>query len=183
MKALPTRPDPPRRAIPFAAVRQDRRLASASRTSAYSARRRHGGRLRRAGGHVHRSARRSTRSTRGAATSFSGFYDYNRRTTWEPWGNLAEFDPDQKSFTRFGASLGKSFFLPKFQRIGIDINYLDGKRLDRFSKYELGFFGSQRVHGVQSGSVRAERAILGHLSYGFVFSAAVPASRRSTITR
>ena len=102
--------------------------------------------------------------------SFSAYYDYNRRTKWEPWGNLAEYDPAQKSFANFGASLGKSFYLPKFQRIGVDVNYLDGTRLDRFSKYELGFFGAQRVHGVESGSVRAERAILGHLSYGFVFS-------------
>ncbi|HEX8169387.1 MAG TPA: hypothetical protein VF824_02470 [Thermoanaerobaculia bacterium] len=102
--------------------------------------------------------------------SFGASYDYSRRTEWEPWGNLAEYDPAQKSFARFGASLGKSFYLPKFQRIGVDVNYLDGTRLDRFSKYELGFFGSQRVHGVQSGSVRAERAFLGHLSYGFVFS-------------
>lgn len=97
-------------------------------------------------------------------------YDYNMRSTWEPWGNPAEFDEDQKTFTRFGASLGKSFFLPKFQRIGIDLNYIDGQRLDRFSKYELGFFGAQRVHGIQSGSVRAEKAFIGHLSYGFVLS-------------
>ena len=102
--------------------------------------------------------------------TLSSFYDYNRRTEWEPWGNLAEYDPDQKSYVRYGGSLGKSFFLPKFQRIGIDVNYLAGQRLDRFSKYELGFFGSQRVHGIKSGSVRAEKAILGHLSYGFVFS-------------
>lgn len=105
--------------------------------------------------------------------SFSGSYDYNQRTQWEPWGNLAEFDPAQKTYAHFGASLGKSFYLPKFQRVGVDISYLDGQRLDRFSKYELGFFGAQRVHGVQSGSVRAERAILGHLSYGFVFSEAI----------
>jgi hypothetical protein len=107
--------------------------------------------------------------------SFSAYYDYNRRTTWEAWGDPTasapvEYDPSQKSFAHFGASFGKSFYLPKFQRIGVDVNYLDGSRLDRFSKYELGFFGAQRVHGVESGSVRAERAILGHLSYGFVFS-------------
>jgi hypothetical protein len=102
--------------------------------------------------------------------TFSASYDYNRRSEWEPWGNLAEFDPEQKSFARFGGSIGKNFYLPRFQRIGVDLNYLDGTRLDRFSKYELGFFGSQRVHGVQSGSVRAEKAIIGHLSYGFVFS-------------
>jgi hypothetical protein len=101
--------------------------------------------------------------------SLAASYDYNRRSEWEPWGNLAS-SPEQKTFARFGASLGKSFYLPKFQRIGLDFNYIDGQRLDRFSKYELGFFGSQRVHGVQSGSVRAEKAIIGHLSYGFVFS-------------
>jgi hypothetical protein len=100
----------------------------------------------------------------------TGFYDYAKRTSWKPWGNLAEYDPEQKTYTRFGGSFGKSFYLPKFQRLGIDVNYLDGQRLDRFSKYELGFFGSQRIHGVQSGSVRAERAILAHLSYGFVVS-------------
>jgi hypothetical protein len=102
--------------------------------------------------------------------SLSASYDYNRRSDWQPWGNLAEYDPEQQTFTRFGASIGKSFYLPKFQRIGVDLNYIDGQRLDRFSKYELGFFGSQRVHGVQSGSVHAERAIIGHLSYGFVLS-------------
>jgi hypothetical protein len=100
----------------------------------------------------------------------AAWYDYNRRTTWKPWGNLSEYDPNQKSFADFGASLAKSFYLPKFQRLGFEVDYLDGQRLDRFSKYELGFFGTQRIHGIRSGSVRAEKAILGHMSYGFVFS-------------
>jgi len=102
--------------------------------------------------------------------SLTGFYDYRTRTSWEPWGNLVEYNENQKTYARFGATIGKSFYLPKFQRLGIDFNFLDGNRLDRFSKYELGFFGAQRIHGIQSGSVRAERAVLGHLSYGFVFS-------------
>lgn len=102
--------------------------------------------------------------------NLGGYYDWSRRTSWEPWGNLAEYDEDQKSYTRYGVSFGKSFYLPKFQRISVDVNYLGGKRLDRFSKYELGFFGAQRVHGIKSGSVRAEKAVLGHVSYGFVFS-------------
>ncbi|HYM60046.1 MAG TPA: hypothetical protein VEZ11_04050 [Thermoanaerobaculia bacterium] len=100
----------------------------------------------------------------------SGYYDYLRRTTWRQWGDPAEYNPNQKSFTNFGASIGKSFYLPKFQRIGLELDYLDGQRLDRFSKYEFGFFGSQRIRGVESGSVRAEKATLGHLSYGLVFS-------------
>jgi hypothetical protein len=103
-------------------------------------------------------------------TSVSGYFDYVHRTNWKPWGNLAEYDPKQQNFAQFGAALGKSFYLPKFQRIGVELDYVDGKNLDRFSKYELGFFGSQRVRGVRSGSVRAEKAALAHLSYGFVFS-------------
>ena len=103
-------------------------------------------------------------------TTITGYYEYNKRTSWKPWGILSEYDPKQKTFTDFGASLAKSFYLPKFQRIGAELDYADGQRLDRFSKYELGFFGSQRIHGIRSGSVRAEKAIIGHLSYGFVFS-------------
>src|SRR5262245_11189761 len=58
----------------------------------------------------------------------SAWYDYNRRTTWKPWGVLSEYDPNQKSFTTFGASLAKSFYLPKLQRIGIEVDYLDRQR-------------------------------------------------------
>jgi hypothetical protein len=100
----------------------------------------------------------------------SGFYEYNQRTQWKPWGLLSEYNDNQKSFADFGATVGKSFYLPKFQRIGLEVNYLDGTHLDRFSKYELGFFGTQRVHGIKSGSVRAEKMTLTHLTYGFVFS-------------
>jgi len=102
--------------------------------------------------------------------TIDGFFDYTHRTTWKPWGNLAEYNQNQQNFTNFGGSIGKSFYLPKFQRLGININYLDGSHLDRFSDYELGFFGTQRVHGVRSGSVHAEKMILGHLTYGFVVS-------------
>jgi hypothetical protein len=105
-----------------------------------------------------------------AGYTLSGYYDFNQRTKWRPWGNLAEYDPNQKSFVDYGASLGKSFYLPKFQRLGLEVDYIGGQRLDRFSKYELGYFGQQRIHGIRSGSVRAEEAMMGHVSYGFVFS-------------
>ncbi|HEX9458363.1 MAG TPA: hypothetical protein VGA84_04415, partial [Thermoanaerobaculia bacterium] len=100
----------------------------------------------------------------------TGWYSYEMRTKWEPWGHLAEFDPKDKNYADFGGSLAKSFYLPKFQRIGAEIDYMDGTRLDRFSEYGFGFFGAQRIHGIKSGSVLADRAILAHLSYGFVFS-------------
>jgi hypothetical protein len=100
--------------------------------------------------------------------SFSTSADYSRRTNWKPWGLASEYDPKQQSYSQWDASIGKSFYLPKFQRLGFEVNYLGGQNLDRFSKYELGFFGARRIHGIRSGSVRAEKAVLGHLSYGFV---------------
>lgn len=103
--------------------------------------------------------------------SFGAAYEQGLRTEWEPWGfDGSEYNGDDDHYSRWNASLGKSFYLPKFQRIGIEVNYFDGSQLDRFSKYELGFFGSQRVRGFQSGSVQAESMALGHLSYGFVIS-------------
>jgi hypothetical protein len=104
-------------------------------------------------------------------TTVTGWYSYEMRTNWKPWGiNLAEFDPKTKNYTDFGGSLAKSFYLPKFQRIGAEVDYMDGSNLDRFSQYGFGFFGAQRIHGIKSGSLLADRAILAHLSYGFVFS-------------
>jgi hypothetical protein len=98
------------------------------------------------------------------------FYDYTHRTSWKPWGVLSEYNQDQQNYSQWGASFAKSIYLPKFQRLTLDVNWLDGQHLDRFSKYELGFFGTRRIHGIRSGSVRAEKAVIGHLSYGLVFS-------------
>ena len=92
------------------------------------------------------------------------------RSTWEPWGYLDEYSDEHEEYTRYSATLGKSIHLPNFQRVGLELNYLDGNDLDRFSKYELGPFGAMRVRGISSGSVRAEKAVLGHISYGLVFS-------------
>jgi len=102
--------------------------------------------------------------------SLSGFYEYGTRTSWEPWGIASEYSDDQKDFEKWGVTLAKGFFLPKFQRLGLEVGWYDGNDLDRFSKYELGSFGGERLRGVRSDSVRAETMITGHLSYGFVVS-------------
>jgi hypothetical protein len=100
---------------------------------------------------------------------------YNRRSKWDFWGlpGNTEFDPRDKSFERWQASLAKSWYLPAFQRIGVELDYDTGSHLDRFSKYQFGFFGDTRVHGFQSNRVRAETAVLGHLTYGFEINQAL----------
>jgi hypothetical protein len=93
----------------------------------------------------------------------------SRRAEWEPWGlpGSDDFDPEHREYAQWRASLGKTWPLRGFQRLGAEVDYLGGRDLDRFSKYQFGFFGAGRVHGYQSGRVRASEAWASHLSYGF----------------
>ncbi len=96
---------------------------------------------------------------------------YHRRSKWEAWGlpGNPDFDPDKKDYLRWEASLAKTWNLPKFTRLSAQLNYLSGSDLDRFSKYEFGFFGATRVHGYQSNRVRATEVSAAHVTYGFAF--------------
>jgi hypothetical protein len=91
------------------------------------------------------------------------------RDDWEPWGLPGNpgYDPEHKEFSRWGVALGKTWHFPKFLKFGAELEYLDGSDLDRFSKYDFGFFSDVTVHGYRSGKVRAEEALAAHLTYGF----------------
>ena len=94
---------------------------------------------------------------------------YNLRSTWDFWGfpGNTEFSKANKDFLRWDARASKNWYLPHFQKIGAEVDYVGGSDLDRFNKYQFGFFGDTRVHGYQTDRVRAEKAIASHLSYGF----------------
>jgi hypothetical protein len=104
-----------------------------------------------------------------AGYGFSIHGGVSRRSEWDPWGfpGSPDFADPKEEFARWGARASKNWYLPRFQKIGAEIDYVSGSDLDRFSKYQFGFFGSTRVHGYQSNRVRAEEAIATHLSYGF----------------
>ena len=92
----------------------------------------------------------------------------NQRSTWDFWGlpGNTEFDPDSERYYTWEASASKNWYFPGFKKLGVELNYLGGENLDRFSKYQFGFFGGNRVHGYQIGKVRAEEAFALHLSSG-----------------
>ena len=100
------------------------------------------------------------------AVQLSG--SYSARSDWEFWGlpDNDEFDPNQEKYFLWEVSVGKTWWLPKFMKFGIELDHLDGADLDRFSKYDFGFFGDSRISGYQSDQVRAESAWATHLSYG-----------------
>lgn len=93
---------------------------------------------------------------------------YNRRSDWQPWGlpELGDYDPEHEDFWRWQAFFAKTFYFEKFRTAGIELLYVDGRDLDRFSKYQLGFFSDVRVRGYESNRIRAERAFAGTVSYG-----------------
>ncbi|MEE8523615.1 MAG: hypothetical protein V3T72_06755, partial [Thermoanaerobaculia bacterium] len=92
----------------------------------------------------------------------------NRRDDWQPWGlpGNPEFAPDQEEYVRWQATLAKTWWMPKFRNFGLQLQYLDGSDLDRFSRYDFGIFGDASVAGYQSGLVRADQATGLHLDYG-----------------
>ncbi len=91
------------------------------------------------------------------------------RDDWEPWGLPGNpgYDPEHKEYSQWAAALGKTWHFPKFLKFGTELEYLDGNALDRFSKYDFGFFSDVSVRGYRSGKVRAEQALAAHLTYGF----------------
>jgi hypothetical protein len=95
--------------------------------------------------------------------------DRSRRSKWEAWGlpGNDEFDPDARTYTTWELAAAKNWYLPGFRKVGLELNWSDGENLDRFSKYQFGFFGGNRVRGYQIGKVRAERALAAHATYGF----------------
>jgi hypothetical protein len=103
--------------------------------------------------------------------SLAGHYSYNMRSSWHAWGlpGNPDYDPANRDFTRYDFRGSKNWYLPGFQKLGAEVDYVAGDHLDRFSKYEFGFFGGTRIHGYRSNAVRASEAYVGHLSYGFDF--------------
>jgi len=99
---------------------------------------------------------------------FAAQGSWNQRDDWQPWGlpGNPDFDSEKEDYTRWEVSLAKTFWLPKFTTFGIEIEHLDGSDLDRFSKYDFGFFSDSSVNGYQSGLVRASEADGLHLTYG-----------------
>jgi len=94
---------------------------------------------------------------------------WSQRSEWQPWGlpGSADYDPAHEDYQTWQLSLSKNWYLKKFRKIGLELDWSGGEDLDRFSKYQFGFFGGTRVHGYQIGKVRAEEALSAHATYGF----------------
>jgi hypothetical protein len=100
----------------------------------------------------------------------------SRRSQWDRWGlydNATQsfvdptFDPKQKSFSTWKLTAFKEWYLPKFQKLKAEIDYLDGKNLDRFSQYAVGRFGDESLEGFAGTGVRFDTGYIARTGWAF----------------
>src|SRR6185436_16518864 len=95
------------------------------------------------------------------------------RSDWAPWGlpggegQPPAFDPARKSFDTWGATAFKEWYLPKFQKLRGEIDYLAGADLDRFSQYRFSSFGDARLNGFSGTGVRFDEGTIARAGYSF----------------
>jgi hypothetical protein len=114
---------------------------------------------------------------------------WSARSHWDAWGDetppgsatlaavpnavcdtpgscLAEFDAGQAHFSTFQGTIAKQVFLPAFQKLNFEVDWLDGSNLDRFSKPSLQYFGT-RVRGFSGAGVRFDHGGIARAEYAF----------------
>lgn len=102
----------------------------------------------------------------------------SHRSDWAPWGPegslTSEKEADRtKTFSTWQASVQRSFFLPYFQKIEVSAEWYEGKDLDRFSEFQFGLFGTNRLPGFGGSGIRFESGGVLELRYGFNFAEVV----------
>lgn len=111
---------------------------------------------------------------RGYTATASG--TWSRRSDWAPWGLYdaaageflgGSYDAGQKSYAKWGVAAFKEFYLPKFQKLRFEADYMDGARLDRFSQYQFSLFGQDRLSGFAGTGVRFDRGMMARAGYSF----------------
>jgi len=101
--------------------------------------------------------------------SLSASYDGHRRSSWKRWGLPGTHkDYDRyKDYSEWDLSMGKTFYLPYFQKIGTSVNWMDGRDLDRFSKYQFTYMGTKSLAGYSGSGVRFDRGAIASVLYQF----------------
>jgi len=93
-------------------------------------------------------------------------YETATRSEWEAHGLESSPEPLFDSYSRLSFDAGVSKRLGTFEQIEAELTYLKGWDLDRFSRFEFGFFGNN-VAGFAGSGIEADEAYLFGLEYEF----------------
>jgi hypothetical protein len=89
------------------------------------------------------------------------------RTGWRPWGepdsdpatDREAYDPRHKSYQRVGATVGRSWIASRRLVGRVEAAWMDGRDLDRFSRYTFGTFDN-RLRGYPAALIRYDRGVV-----------------------
>ncbi len=76
-------------------------------------------------------------------------------------------DPVEERFARYGVTASREWYLPSFQKLRAELQWLDGSRLDRFSSYQFSLFGEDRLNGFAGTGVRFDRGWIARAGWSF----------------
>lgn len=105
-------------------------------------------------------------------------HEWSQRTKHEPWGSIdpntgrpatgpgTDFVEGASDFVRYSGSISKEFYLPMHQKLLAQATAVGGRDLDRFSKYNVGFFDT-RIHGFAGSGLEYTNGAVGRLVYSF----------------
>ncbi len=106
----------------------------------------------------------------------------SRRSRWERWGLFDNttatfvdptFDSAQGSFRTWKLTAFKEWYLPKFQKLKVELDYLGGNNLDRFSEYRFDRFGDESLAGFSGTGVRFDTGAIVRTGWAFNVANAV----------
>src|SRR5262249_46415379 len=61
----------------------------------------------------------------------------------------------------------KEWYLPKFQKVKVEADYLGGSNLDRFSQFRFGTFGDESLVGYSGTGVRFDTGYIARAGWAF----------------
>jgi hypothetical protein len=94
----------------------------------------------------------------------------SRRAGWRPWGTSgAEFRVSHADYQRYGVTLARPFVFSPRLVARLEAAWVDGRDLDRFSRYAFGSFDN-RLRGYPSALIRYDRGGAVRLAGGWAMS-------------
>jgi hypothetical protein len=95
---------------------------------------------------------------RGAWT-VGGWWNPVVRYGWRRWGLPGAFDPATRDYQRYGARLRRTLALRRSVSSRLELSWMGGHELDRFSRYGFDSFENP-LHGYPTASIRYDRGVV-----------------------
>lgn len=107
---------------------------------------------------VNHGATIGVEADRGAWT-VGGWWNPVARYGWRRWGVPGTFDPSTRDYQRYGARLRRTLALGSSVRSRVELSWMGGRDLDRFSRYGFDSFENP-LHGYPTASIRYDRGLV-----------------------